>query len=87
MRTLLPRPNQVQIGPQGRLVVPVELRRELGFTPGETLVARIEEGRLVLEKPANVLRRLRSRFAKVPAGVDLAGELIAERRQEAMRET
>lgn len=33
-----------------------------------------------------IVRRLRSRFAHLPAAVSLADELIAERRQEAMRE-
>lgn len=41
----------------------------------------------MLERPANVLRRLRERFARVPAGVSLASELIAERRREAIRES
>lgn len=33
-----------------------------------------------------ILRRIKSRFARIPAGVSLADELIAERRQESARE-
>ena len=78
--------TEVQIGPQGRVVIPAEIRRILGLEPGTTLIARIEDGRLVLEKPENVLARLRSRFAQIPPSVSLANELITERRQAAARE-
>ncbi|HET9209901.1 MAG TPA: AbrB/MazE/SpoVT family DNA-binding domain-containing protein [Thermoanaerobaculia bacterium] len=76
----------VAIGPQGRLVVPAEIRRELGFSPGDVLIATVEDGRLVLQKRETVLRRLRQRFAHIPAGVSLADELLAERRAEARGE-
>jgi hypothetical protein len=59
----------------------------MGINAGDVLVAVIEEKRLVLEKREAVLQRLRRRFSKVPAGVSLADELIAERRAEARRET
>lgn len=78
--------GQLRLGPQGCLVIPAEIRQQLGFKTGEPLVATIEDGRLVLEKPANVVRRLRRRFQAVPAGVSLARELILERRREAERE-
>ncbi|MFL6236362.1 MAG: AbrB/MazE/SpoVT family DNA-binding domain-containing protein [Thermoanaerobaculia bacterium] len=77
---------KVAIGPQGRLVVPAEIRRELGLVPGDTLIATVEDGRLVLQKRETVLRRLRQRFAHLPAGVSLADELISERRTESKRE-
>ncbi len=77
----------VRVGPQGRMVIPAQLREELHVEPGEVLVARVEDGRLVLESRDAILRRLRAEFARaVPKGVSLAGELIAERRAEAARE-
>ena len=76
----------VTVGPQGRLVIPAEIRRELGISPGDVLLAVVEDERLVLEKREAVLRRLRRRFAHVEPGVSLADELIAERRSEARRE-
>jgi AbrB family looped-hinge helix DNA binding protein len=78
--------TQVTVGPQGRLVVPAPLRRRLGIEAGDVLVARAEDDRLVFERRQAVLARLRKRFAVVPAGVSLADELIAERREEARRE-
>jgi AbrB family looped-hinge helix DNA binding protein len=41
---------EVHLGRQGRLVIPAALRQLLGFEEGDTLVAREEAGRLVLEK-------------------------------------
>ncbi len=78
--------TEVQLGPQGRLVIPARLRRSLGFESGDSLIARIEEGRLILEKAETIKRRLKSRFAHLPPTTSLAEELIAERREEAKRE-
>ena len=78
--------NAVAVGPQGRLVIPSEIRRQLGISPGDVLVAVVEDQRLVLEKRDAVLQRLRQRFAHIPAGVSLADEVIAERRAESRRE-
>ena len=75
----------VQLGAQGRVVVPAPIRKVLGFRPGEALVARVEDDHLVIEKPASVERRIRDRFRK-SGGRNLADELIAERREEARRE-
>lgn len=76
---------EIQLGAQGRLVVPAPIRKALGFEAGESLVARVDDGRLVIEKVESVERRVRSRFEKVK-GRSLADELIAERREEARRE-
>lgn len=78
--------TSITIGPQGRMVIPSEIRRELGLSPGDTLLAVVEDQRLVLEKREAVLHRLRQRFAVVPAEVSLSEELIAERRAESRRE-
>ena len=75
----------VRLGAQGRLVVPAPIRKALGFQPGETLVARVEDGHLVIEKPEAVERRLHAWFRKFE-GRSLADELIAERREEARGE-
>ncbi|WP_287128161.1 AbrB/MazE/SpoVT family DNA-binding domain-containing protein [Candidatus Cyanaurora vandensis] len=77
---------EVHLGRQGRLVIPVALRQILGFEEGDTLVAREEAGRLVLEKQAMVKQRLKARFAQVPKERSLVDELIAERREAAKRE-
>ena len=78
--------HQIRLSAQGRIVIPSELRRELDLDRGETLVARVEGERLVLEKRAGILQRLKARFRAVPADVHLSAELIADRRREAARE-
>ena len=75
----------IQFGAQGRIVVPAPIRKALGFQPGETLVARVEDDHLVIEKPESVVRRIRARF-RGAADRSLADELIAERREEARRD-
>jgi AbrB family looped-hinge helix DNA binding protein len=41
-------PRLLKLGPQGRVVIPVELRRELGYEDGDDLVAWIEDGHLAI---------------------------------------
>ena len=67
-------------------MIPSEIRRQLEIGPGDFLIAFVEDGRLVLEKRESVLQRLRRRFEHIPAGVSLADELIAQRRNESRRE-
>lgn len=74
----------VKLGKQGRLVIPAPLRQELGLEMGEELVARVENGRLIFEPRAAVVKRLRERFKDIKDS--LADELLAERRKEAARE-
>jgi AbrB family looped-hinge helix DNA binding protein len=75
--------TEVRLGQQGRVVIPAPLRRTLGLKPGQILVARIENGCLTLEKPEHILGRIKARYAKLPRDVNLADELIHERRSEA----
>jgi len=77
--------TEVHVGPQGRIVIPASLRRAAGIKPGDSLTARLDEGRLVLERRADVVTRLRRRFAGA-SGVSLAEELLRERREEARRD-
>jgi len=77
---------EVQVEPQGNVVIPAELCKAIGGAPGEILIAHIEDGRLVLEQRQSVLARLRARFAVVPADVSLSDELIQERKAEVHKE-
>lgn len=82
----LSKSREVHLGRQGRLVIPAALRRKLGFEEGDTLIAREEAGRLVIEKQKTISQRLKNRFAQVPSDRSLADELIAERREAAKEE-
>ena len=78
--------NEVQVGAQGRLVIPAVLRKALNIKPGERLIARKVGDSLVLERRDAIVKRLQDRFSHIPRGVSLADELIAERRENAARE-
>jgi AbrB family looped-hinge helix DNA binding protein len=69
------------VGPKGRVVIPAEIRRELGIQEGSELVAIVEGAAVVLVPRAAVKARLRSIFADV--GTSLRDELLADRRAAA----
>ncbi|MDP1698381.1 MAG: AbrB/MazE/SpoVT family DNA-binding domain-containing protein [Xanthomonadaceae bacterium] len=78
--------NEVQVGAQGRLVIPAALRKALRLQPGDRLIARQEGDTLVLERRGAIAKRLQDRFRHIPQKVSLVDELIAERRAEAAKE-
>ncbi len=75
-----------KVGPGGRVLIPVELRRALDLAEGTSLVARVEEDRLILERPHALLERAKARFASNARGVSLADELLDDRRRESQGE-
>jgi AbrB family looped-hinge helix DNA binding protein len=78
--------QEVQLGPQGRVVIPSHLRKALDLNPGDRLVVRRDGDSIVLERRENLVKRLQARFAHIPDDIDLAEELITDRRAEAARE-
>jgi len=81
--------SEVVVNSQGRVTIPAQLRREAGIEPGSTVVAHLEDGRIVLETREHLMDRLRRDVAAEwndPAHPSAAAELIAERHAEAARE-
>lgn len=77
--------SMLSVGPKGRIVIPVEIRRRLGLEEGSQLVALVEgEGVLLLPREA-VKARLRGIFADVPTS--MADELVQDRRAAAAEES
>ena len=76
--------NRLRIGAHGRVVIPAAIRAEMGVDVGDELVAFLDEGRLIMSTREHVRRELRELM--VTSGGDPIGELIAERRAEAMHE-
>lgn len=74
---------RVNVMPNGRLVLPVGLRKSLGVEKGGQLMAEIVDGQVRLMTPDASLDRARALFRKyVPAGTSISDEVIAERRAE-----
>lgn len=71
----------------GRIVLPAELRSELGIRQGDELLIVRDKRGVHVETPEQASTAMRDYFKSlVPAGVSLADELIAERRRESERD-
>ena len=77
---------RVKLNAQGRLVIPAELRCQVGLVPGETVIVRVVGDHLEILSEDAVIARLHALTAHVPRGTLVSEELIAERRAEALRE-
>jgi AbrB family looped-hinge helix DNA binding protein len=78
--------EEVRLGAQGRMVIPAQLRQALDLKTGDALIARTRDGYLIVEKAAVTRQRLKTRYAGVGKR-SLSKELVAERREEARRES
>jgi AbrB family looped-hinge helix DNA binding protein len=74
----------------GRLVIPVEIRRQAGLRPGAPLDVRWRDGRIEIEPaaaPVTLVRRGRFLVAVPEAEIEtLTAELVEETRQAIARE-
>lgn len=70
-----------RVGPKGQVVIPQQLRVELGIHPGDE-VELWRDGDHVALRPVRVRRSLRGRFAGEPLVEALAQERILERDRE-----
>ncbi len=67
----------------GRIVIPAEIRKQLGIEIGEDVNLRVENDILHVLSRKSALRRIQKAVREVvPEGVSLVDELIAERRKE-----
>jgi hypothetical protein len=77
----------LEVKPDGSLPVPPELVELLEATPGRRVFAEVKDGRLTMMSGKAALEEARAIVRKyIPAGANLADELIADRRAEAARE-
>ena len=78
---------RIQIGRNGRIVIPIKFRRAIGIEPEDNLVLRIEEGELRISTRRHRARRAQDIVRQSIIGnVSLSRQLIADRRAEAKRE-
>jgi AbrB family looped-hinge helix DNA binding protein len=82
-----PREFSVDIGPGGRIVIPAPYRQALGLSEGDQVLLSLVDDEVLIASRRSKIRRAQNLLAKyVSSDVDLAAELIAERRQDASRE-
>lgn len=71
-----------RVGPKGQVVIPKDLRDELGILPGDLVdFDRVEDGVVVRRVPSPL--QLMGRFSDGP---DLLADLMEEKRRERERE-
>lgn len=77
----------VEVGARGQLVLPTAVRERLSLTAGDRFVLSLEpDGSMRLVSLREQVKKVQGLFSEVAPGVDLAEELIRERRQETRRE-
>lgn len=79
--------TRIRLGEDGQIVIPEKHRKALGVEPGDRMTISFVDGGLRITTWKQALARLQEEFRRrVPPGVSLVDELIAERRREAARE-
>ena len=69
------------------MVLPSEACEKLDLGVGDTVIVEVKDGDIRLRSWKKVLKEMQAHLAKkVPPGVSMVDELIAERRAEATRE-
>jgi AbrB family looped-hinge helix DNA binding protein len=78
---------RMRLGAKGRLVIPAAIREALGMADGDMLDLVVVDGELRVATMRERLRQAQERARRyIPAGVSLADELSAERREAAKHE-
>ena len=72
----------------GRILIPAAVRRQLGLSEGSQVLVKVEDsGALQVISRSQALAKVRREIREyIPAGQDLAAELIRDRRAEVERE-
>ncbi len=77
----MPLEARVSIAKNGRLVIPMAIRKAAGLAEGGHVVVRLRKGLIKIEPVHLALKRARGTVRRYAKDRDLAEELIRERRQ------
>lgn len=78
--------DRVKLGEGGRLVIPAAMREALGVKPGDEMALEVENGELKVKSYRSVISDLQAEFSElVPAGTDVVGDFLKERKEEQKR--
>lgn len=79
--------TRIRVGEKGRIIIPAAMREALRIADGDMLDLVVADGELRLATRRERLRRAQEWARRaIPAGVSLADELSAERREAAKYE-
>jgi AbrB family looped-hinge helix DNA binding protein len=81
------RHEKLTIRQGGRVIIPAQLRAELGLNIGDELIATVDNGELKLSTLKERIRRLQELLAPYKSpGESVVDDFIADRRAEAAKE-
>jgi AbrB family looped-hinge helix DNA binding protein len=78
--------NVLMVDEKGRIVIPHDIRKELGIKEGDALIISVRDGEIVLVTRALALKRMQDKYLAIAPEISLSDKLLAERREEARRE-
>jgi len=82
-----PLSSSARVNENGRILIPVAIREQMGVKAGDSLILTLEDGVLRVESYRAIIRKIQEDFKPFrKSGVLASDELIAERREEARRE-
>lgn len=82
-----PRSYHTKLDASGRIVIPAEVRQRKKLAEGDTIIVVDDEDGLHVKTLDQAIAEAQAYFrSRVPEGVSLVDELIAEHREEAKRE-
>ncbi len=70
-----------RVGPKGQVVIPKELRDELGIEPGDEVSFWLDDDHVAV-RPTSLRRPLKGRFSGSDLVAELARERAVDRRSE-----
>ena len=72
----------LRIAPDGRVLIPLEMREAMALEDGDRVLARVEEGELRLVSPTVAVQRIQSRMRKYrKPGESVVDRVLADRRE------
>ncbi|MPZ50532.1 MAG: AbrB/MazE/SpoVT family DNA-binding domain-containing protein [Dehalococcoidia bacterium] len=75
--------SRVKVDRHGRIVIPAEIREQLGMHPGEALSLRVEDGQLRIMTIREAIRQVQEMVRKHTGGKPgLLDEFLADRRSD-----
>jgi AbrB family looped-hinge helix DNA binding protein len=74
---------RLRVGEKGRTVLPAELRDRANIREGDTLLARLDGGYVILESRAGIKARIRTAAAEATTDGRVVDRFLQDRRREA----